>query len=152
MGLVKQIRGAPVLADWYCHVLASDGADRRVLQVDSQMMRDAMKGKVPVLLACATFSVVCHAGETRCVDRIAQGSVAVVRVVPGKTVQIDLPPGVRVGNDERPDAGTKVYYKGGATSLPLSFPTNQGRYDVCAVLAKAGEQPDQHVVLTRHNP
>ncbi|ANJ76431.1 hypothetical protein A9Y76_27945 (plasmid) [Ralstonia insidiosa] len=110
-----------------------------------------MKAKMSLLLASATLSVVSHAGEPRCAERIAQGTVAVVRVVPGMTVQIDLPPGAHVGNEERPDSGTKVYYKGGATQSPLIFPTNQGRYEVCAVLAKDGEQPDQHVVLSRRN-
>ncbi|MBA9939335.1 hypothetical protein [Ralstonia insidiosa] len=111
-----------------------------------------MKAQLYVFLTAATISVVTHAGEPRCADRIAQGSVVVIRVNPAETVQIDLPPGVHVGSDKHPDAGTKVYYKGGATDLPLSFPTNEGRYEVCAVLAKSGEKADQHVVLTRRKP
>lgn len=111
-----------------------------------------MKAKITILIAAMAISAASHAGELNCADRIAQGSVAVVRVIPTDTVQIDLPPGVHVGSGDLPDAGTKIYYKGGATDRPLVFPMNNGRYEVCAVLVKSGEKPDQHVVLNRRNP
>lgn len=112
-----------------------------------------MKTHAALLLAgTAAWSVASHADELRCADRIAQGSVAIVRVVPTETVRIDMPPGVHVGTDTFADARATIFYKGGATDHPLTFATDQGRYEVCAVLAKSGEKPDQHVVLARRNP
>lgn len=111
-----------------------------------------MKTHAALLFAGATaWSVASHADELRCADRIAQGSVAIVRVVPTETVRIDMPPGVNVGTDAHTDARATIFYKGGVTDHPLSFATDQGRYEVCAVLAKSGEKPDQHVVLARRN-
>lgn len=89
-------------------------------------------------------------GKLRCADLIARGSVAVVRVMPDEVVRIDLPRGVQAAGVDA-GAGTSIYYKGAETEFPMSYPTNEGRIEVCAVRAKEGDAVDRHVVLTRRH-
>lgn len=118
-----------------------------------------MKAFVCLSAAVVGFAFFASSGaaELTCKQRMAQGSVVVIKVAPGHVTEVGVPDGERItglkssSTQTASEDGRFFLYTGGATRFPISIRTTDARYSICAVEAKPGVVADTVVSLSRRD-